>query len=70
MLVVGLVVRLILLHVMELVSMTDAESTYGLRLFTPDGSPGKASVNDWEENPATFQLQVCNLMHLVPSDLV
>ena len=34
------------------------ESTYGIRLYAPDGSPGVNGTNDWEENPDTLQLQV------------
>ena len=32
-------------------------STYGIRLYTPDGSPGTASVNDWQENANELSLQ-------------
>ncbi|KAK1749886.1 glyoxal oxidase [Echria macrotheca] len=32
-------------------------STYGLRLFTPDGELGQWGVNDWEENADEFRLQ-------------
>ena len=35
-----------------------SESTFGLRLYTPDGSAGVNGTNDWEENPSDFQLQV------------
>jgi len=34
-------------------------STYGVRLYAPDGSPGVNGTNDWEENPNGLQLQVC-----------
>ena len=34
------------------------QSTFGLRLYTPDGSAGVNGTNDWEENPSTFTLQV------------
>jgi hypothetical protein len=34
-------------------------STYGVRLYAPDGSPGVNGTNDWEENPDELQLQVC-----------
>jgi len=34
------------------------DAAEGLRLYTPDGSPGVGGTNDWEENPKTFQLQV------------
>ena len=34
-------------------------STFGIRLYAPDGSPGVNGTNDWEENPNTLQLQVC-----------
>ncbi len=33
-------------------------STYGIRLYAPDGSPGVNGTNDWEENPNELQLQV------------
>jgi hypothetical protein len=33
------------------------ESTYGIRLYTPDGSPGFPGVNDWEENYQEVHLQ-------------
>jgi hypothetical protein len=33
-------------------------STYGVRLYTPDGSPGVNGTNDWEEDPNTLNLQV------------
>ncbi|KAL8845523.1 MAG: hypothetical protein Q9176_000159 [Flavoplaca citrina] len=32
-------------------------STFGIRLYTPDGSPGTASINDWQENAAEIKLQ-------------
>ncbi|KAG9238758.1 putative glyoxal oxidase precursor [Amylocarpus encephaloides] len=31
-------------------------STYGVRLYTPDGSPGVAGNNDWQENVADLTL--------------
>jgi hypothetical protein len=34
-------------------------STWGIRLYAPDGSPGVNGTNDWEENPKTLILQVC-----------
>jgi hypothetical protein len=34
------------------------ESTYGIRLYWPDGSPGVAGVNDWQENYQELSLQV------------
>ena len=34
------------------------ESTFGLRLYTPDGSPGVNGTNDWEENREVLSLQV------------
>jgi hypothetical protein len=37
------------------------DSTFGVRLYTPDGSPGKLSVNDWEENVQELKLQVRGL---------
>ena len=33
-------------------------STWGIRLYAPDGSPGVNGTNDWEENPKTLILQV------------
>ncbi|KJK78891.1 hypothetical protein H634G_05705 [Metarhizium anisopliae BRIP 53293] len=33
------------------------DSTYGVRLYTPDGSPGVPGKNDWEENAAVLKLQ-------------
>ena len=33
-------------------------STYGIRIYWPDGSPGKPSVNDWQENVNELSLQI------------
>ncbi|MCJ1315893.1 hypothetical protein MMC15_001213 [Xylographa vitiligo] len=33
------------------------ESTFGVRLYWPDGSPGEPSVNDWQENYEEVSLQ-------------
>jgi hypothetical protein len=33
-------------------------STFGVRLFTPDGFPGVPSYNDWQENADVLHLQV------------
>ncbi|KAL2756276.1 hypothetical protein ACRALDRAFT_1063738 [Sodiomyces alcalophilus JCM 7366] len=33
------------------------ESTYGVRLYWPDGSPGVNGTNDWEENVNVLSLQ-------------
>ncbi|KAI1203068.1 WSC domain-containing protein [Nemania serpens] len=33
------------------------DSTYGVRLYTPDGSNGVKGVNDWEENVNVLKLQ-------------
>ncbi|KAH9896068.1 hypothetical protein C8Q73DRAFT_463729 [Cubamyces lactineus] len=33
------------------------DSTYGVRLYTPDGSPGVNGTNDWEENYDELKLQ-------------
>ncbi|SRR6266702_1489237 len=33
-------------------------STYGVRLYAPDGTPGINGTNDWEEDPDNLQLQV------------
>ncbi|EIN04521.1 galactose oxidase [Punctularia strigosozonata HHB-11173 SS5] len=32
-------------------------STFGVRMYAPDGSPGVNSTNDWEENPQELLLQ-------------
>jgi len=32
-------------------------STFGVRLYTPDGSPGVNGTNDWEENVDELSLQ-------------
>jgi len=34
------------------------DSTFGIRLYTPDGSPGVNGTNDWEENWQELSLQV------------
>ncbi len=34
------------------------DAAYGLRFYTPDGSPGVNGINDWEENPHNLKLQV------------
>ncbi|KAF8242298.1 hypothetical protein K440DRAFT_591049 [Wilcoxina mikolae CBS 423.85] len=34
------------------------DATYGVRLYWPDGSPGVAGVNDWQENVAEVSLQI------------
>lgn len=34
------------------------DSTQGVRLYTPDGSPGVNGTNDWEENYNELHLQV------------
>jgi hypothetical protein len=34
------------------------DSTFGVRLFTPDGAPGQPSHSDWEEDLNTLKLQV------------
>jgi hypothetical protein len=34
------------------------DSTFGIRLFTPDGALGQPSFNDWEENFTVLKLQV------------
>ncbi|KYK54338.1 putative glyoxal oxidase precursor [Drechmeria coniospora] len=33
------------------------ESTFGIRMYTPDGSPGVPGRNDWEENVNVLKLQ-------------
>ncbi|KAH9909039.1 putative glyoxal oxidase [Xylariomycetidae sp. FL2044] len=34
------------------------DSTFGVRLYTPDGSPGVKGKNDWQENNQLLRLQV------------
>lgn len=34
------------------------DSTFGVRLYTPDGTPGVNGTNDWEENVNELTLQV------------
>ena len=34
------------------------DSTFGIRLYTPDGSAGVNGTNDWEENFQELSLQV------------
>lgn len=36
-----------------------AQSTMGIRLYTPDGTPGVNGTNDWQENWNEVHLQVC-----------
>ncbi len=36
------------------------DSTFGVRLYTPDGSAGVNGTNDWEENVQELKLQVCD----------
>ena len=40
------------------------DSTFGVRFYTPDGSPGVNGTNDWEENWQELSLQVsfCDLL--------
>jgi hypothetical protein len=33
------------------------DSTFGIRLYAPDGSPGVNGTNDWEENWQELSLQ-------------
>jgi hypothetical protein len=34
---------------------------YGVRLYTPSGSPGVAGTTDWQEDVNSIKLQVCIL---------
>ena len=34
------------------------QSTFGIRLYWPDGGPGVNGTNDWEENVNELSLQV------------
>ena len=38
-------------------------SLYGIRLYTPDGSPGVNGTNDWEEDYDELKLQVRILVY-------
>ena len=40
------------------------QSTYGLRLYWPDGSAGVNGTHDWEENYDELHLQVCSFVSL------
>jgi hypothetical protein len=44
-------------RVLNLGGWSDTD-TFGIRLYTPDGSPGVNGTNDWEENPSVVHLQV------------
>lgn len=33
------------------------DSTFGIRLYSPDGTPGVNGTNDWEEDPAVLYMQ-------------
>lgn len=47
------------------------DSTFGVRLFTPDGVPGVNSTNDWEEDFHVLALQVNALsLSLTPNNSV
>lgn len=37
------------------------DSTFGVRLYTPDGKDGVNGTNDWEENVSLLKLQVLHL---------
>jgi hypothetical protein len=43
------------------------QSTFGVRLYTPDGKPGVNSTNDWQENPNELSLQV--LCYCLPTQV-
>jgi hypothetical protein len=43
------------------VLISSQESLSGIRLYTPDGSPGVNGTNDWEENVDELMLQVGRL---------
>ena len=42
-----------------------SQSTFGLRLYAPDGSAGVNGTNDWEEDPNNLKLQVDAAAHLL-----
>ena len=46
------------------------ESTFGVRLYTPDGSAGVNGTNDWEENHNELSLQVCHPVSTLVCDLL
>lgn len=39
------------------------DSTFGIRLYTPNGTPGVNGTNDWEEDFHTLALQVSLICH-------
>jgi len=43
------------------------DSTFGVRLYTPDGSDGVNGTNDWQENYRALKLQVCVISIQCPS---
>ena len=46
------------------------DSTQGVRLYTPDGSPGVNGTNDWEENFQELHLQASLGLLLLPRPTV
>ena len=45
------------------------QSTYGIRLYAPNGSPGVNGTNDWQESPGNLGLQV-GVAHSISRALV
>lgn len=43
-------------------------STFGVRLYAPDGTAGVNGTNDWQENNEELSLQVCVLTCWFPGD--
>jgi hypothetical protein len=48
----------------------NADSNWGVRLYTPDGSPGVNGTNQWEENPNSPGGLVLQLPRWYPSAMV
>ena len=46
------------------------DSTYGIRFYTPDGSPGNPSTNDWEENFHEIALQVSHRLVMLNTSYI
>jgi hypothetical protein len=42
------------------------EAEYGIRLYTPTGSPGVLSTSDWEEDVNVLKTQVTSHNHIGP----
>jgi hypothetical protein len=63
--VVGRAVRFPPRAFVPIADFMTTESTYGVRLYTPSGSPGVNGTTDWEEDYNTLHLQVNYLSRLL-----